>query len=90
MLLNHISSKFLLWLLYIRGSSDTSPIKGSLEDSLWALSSSAMDPIEFEFGSAKNIPIANEVEYMELFIQATEKFYKNFTWYICRKLYPET
>ena len=48
-----------------------------------------MDPIEFEFGSAKNIPIANEVEYMELFIQATEKFYKNFTWYICRKLYPE-
>ena len=39
-----------------------------------------MDPIEFEFGSTKNIPIMKEVEYMEMFIQATEKFYKNFSW----------
>ena len=48
-----------------------------------------MDPIEFEFGSTRNIPIIKEVEYMEMFIQSTEKFYKNFTWYVCRKLYPE-
>ena len=27
---------------------------------------------------------------MELFIQSTEKFYKNFSWYVCRKLYPES
>ena len=26
---------------------------------------------------------------MEMFIQSTEKFYKNFTWYVCRKLYPD-
>ena len=48
-----------------------------------------MEPIEFEFGSTKNIPIAKEVEYMEIFIQSTEKFYKNFSWYVCSKLYPE-
>ena len=48
-----------------------------------------MEPIEFEFGSTKNIPIAKEVEYREIFIQATEKFYKNFSWYVCSKIYPE-
>ena len=35
-----------------------------------------MDPIEFEFGSTRNIPIIKEVEYMEMFIQSTEKFTK--------------
>ena len=47
-----------------------------------------MDSIEFEFGSAKNIPIANKKEYMEMIIQAMEKFNSNLSWHVLFKLNP--
>ena len=36
-----------------------------------------MDSIEFEFGSARNIPLTSRKEYMEMVIQALEKFNRN-------------
>ena len=47
-----------------------------------------MDFIEFEFGSAKNIPLANKKEYMEMIIQAMEKFNSNLSWHVLFKLNP--
>ena len=47
-----------------------------------------MDSIEFEFGSAKNIPLASKNEYMEMMIQALEKFDKNLSWHVYFKLNP--
>ena len=43
----------------------------------WALLTLVMDSIEFEFGSEKNIPLASRKEYMEMMIQALEKFNRN-------------
>jgi hypothetical protein len=47
-----------------------------------------MDSIEFEFGSAKNIPLASKKEYMEMIIQALEKFNSNLSWHVLFKLNP--
>ena len=47
-----------------------------------------MDSIEFEFGSAKNIPLANKKEYLEMTIQALEKFNRNLSWHLFFKLNP--
>ena len=41
-----------------------------------------------EFGSAKNIPIASKKEYLEMIIQAMEKFNANLSWYVFFKLNP--
>ena len=48
-----------------------------------------MDTIEFEFGSAKNIPIASKKEYLEMIIQAMEKFNSNLSWHVFFKLNPQ-
>ena len=47
-----------------------------------------MDSIDFEFGSAKNIPLASKKEYMEMMIQALEKFNRNVSWHVLFKLNP--
>ena len=47
-----------------------------------------MDSIEFEFGSSKNIPLASRKEYMEMMIQALEKFDRNLSWHVFFKLNP--
>ena len=47
-----------------------------------------MDSIEFDFGSAKNIPLASKKEYMEMIIQALEKFNSNLSWHVLFKLNP--
>ena len=47
-----------------------------------------MDSIKFEFGSAKNIPLANKKEYFEMMIQALEKFNRNLSWHLFFKLNP--
>ena len=51
--------------------------------------SPVMDSIEFEFGSAKNIPIATKKEYLEMIIQAMEKFNSNLSWHVFFKLNPQ-
>ena len=45
-----------------------------------------MDSIDFEFGSAKNIPLASKKEYMEMMIQALEKFNKNVSWHLLNSI----
>ena len=47
-----------------------------------------MDTIEFEFGSSKNIPLASRKEYMEMLIQALEKFNRNLSCHVLFKLNP--
>ena len=47
-----------------------------------------MDSIEFEFGSEKNIPLASKKEYMEMMIQALEKFNRSISWHVFFKLNP--
>ena len=47
-----------------------------------------MDSIEFEFGSSKNIPLASRKEYMEMIIQALEKFNRKISWHVLFKLNP--
>ena len=47
-----------------------------------------MDSIDFEFGSAKNIPLASKREYMEMMIQALEKFDRSISWRVHFKLNP--
>ena len=47
-----------------------------------------MDSIEFEFGSARNIPLTSRKEYMEMVIQALEKFNRNISWRVHFKMNP--
>ena len=47
-----------------------------------------MDSIEFGYGSAKNIPLASKKEYLEMVVQALEKFNRRISWHILFKLNP--
>ena len=47
-----------------------------------------MDSIEFGYGSAKNIPLASKKEYLEMVVQALEKFNRRISWHILLQLNP--